>query len=107
MGGRDIKKSALSAVFILLFVLSCVATTTPSDKTAVNLLKDYYSYYEEKEVYAKIIGRGEFIKDCECYPIEFFIGSDSSSSKRTFYFHKNGSGAFEIKKFKFGIKHSS
>jgi hypothetical protein len=107
MRGRCIKKSALLTVLIFLFVLSCVSTITPSDKTASKLLEDYYSFYEEKDVYVTIINRGEFIEDCQCYPIEFFIGSGSSNSKKIFYFHKNESGSFEIEKFKFGIKHSS
>jgi hypothetical protein len=107
MGGRGIKKSVMSTVLIFLLVASCFSTIVPSDKKAVKLLKEYYSFYEEKEINAKIVNRGKFIKDCKCYPIEFFIDSDSGNNKRTFYFHKNGSGTIEIKKFKFGIKYSS
>ena len=34
----------------------------PTDDEAVHLLKNYYSYYEEKGVEAEIISGGQYIK---------------------------------------------
>jgi len=95
-------------VIVLFFFVSCYSDGAPSNKEAVKILKDYYSFYENKGISAKIINRGEFAKDCNCIPIEFDISySHNGNYKKTFYFYKNNAGSFEIKKFKHEIKHSS
>lgn len=86
----------------------CMSAWKVSDEEAVILLKDYYSFYEEKGVDAEIVNRGRFSQDCECYPIEFYISeADRESFRKTFYFYKNGDGTAGIKKFKFGTKYDS
>jgi hypothetical protein len=100
-------------LYLLLIILSfhlltgCLFSWSPSDEEAVELLKNYYSYYEEKGVEARVINRGKFIEECNCYPIEFqIIQSKKLVFNKTFYFYKNGDGTAGIKKFKFGVKHS-
>jgi hypothetical protein len=111
MGNGQKVKSLLClflAIIFLQLLAGCYSTLTLSDEDAVKLLKNYYSFYEQKGVDAEIIKRGEFIKECNCYPIEFHvIHLENGTYDRTFYFYKNGNGTPEIKKFKYGVKYSS
>jgi hypothetical protein len=92
----------------LLIITGCFQTWGPSDDEAVSLLTDYYSFYEEKGVEAEVVKRGEYIKECACYPIEFEISDARHGSyRKTFYFYKNTDGSTGIKKFKYGVKYSS
>ncbi len=86
----------------------CLATMEPSDAEAVKLLKNYYSYYEEKGVDVTIMNRGSQLEECKCTPIEFLIThSEKDINKKTFYFFKNAKGDYVIKKFKYGVKFTS
>lgn len=89
----------LAAIFFLCMVYSC--SWAPSDEQAVKLVKDYFLLnYEGVEVDAKIILRGQYIKDCKCYPVLMEITiPERETYKKTFYFFKNESGAIEVSEF--------
>jgi len=100
-----VKRPVLYLAVIFILLTSCIATFAPSDDEAVKLLRDYFSFYNEQGVEAKIIKRGEFLTDCKCYPIAFqIINSKNKKETLTFYFYKDGSGPVEIKKFKIDSK---
>ena len=105
MNSFNILRSILLTTFIMLFLTACLSTSAPSDEQAVKLLRDYFSFYDNRGVDAKITKRGGFIKECNCYPIEFqLVDSKNNKDKMTFYFYKNESGSIEIKKYKIDVK---
>jgi hypothetical protein len=64
----------LSTIAVLLLLTGCSSPWLPSDETAVQLVNDYYLFYHSGEkVKSSVIERGEYIKECECYPIKFKI----------------------------------
>ena len=103
-----IKTWTFLLIALSLTLHGCMSSWNVTDEEAVTLLKDYYSFYEEKGVDAEIVSRGEFSQDCECYPIEFHIShADRDRFNKTFYFYKNTDGTAGIKKFKFDMKYNS
>ena len=96
---------ALSGMAMLILFTGCFLSWAPSDAEAVSLLKDYYAFYEAKEIEVTILERQGFLEECTCYPVEFRIAHGKNRGyKEVFYFYKNGTGKAEIRKFKFGIK---
>ncbi|MBI5407961.1 MAG: hypothetical protein HZA14_01185 [Nitrospirae bacterium] len=97
MGKKAAKLTTI--IFLLCAVSSC--SWAPSDEEAVNLVKSYYLYYYEgKEVEARVMIRGKYFKECECYPIEFQITMPGRESfKKVFYFFKNEYGAVDVSEF--------
>jgi hypothetical protein len=92
-------------LIIIVFTLNMGCSTwSPSDEDAVRLVKEYYLfYYNGKEVDAKIIRRENYIKEYECYPIEFLIvPPENRSFKKKFYFFKNDNGKVGVREFQYG-----
>lgn len=96
----------LIMISTLLVYAGCSGTWSPSDEDAVRLVKKYYLYYKDgKEIDAQIIYRGEFEKECECYPVKYrIILSRDTSFEKTYYIFKNDSGNVDIREYRFGIK---
>jgi hypothetical protein len=71
----------------------------PSDSEANYLVENYYLFTRAgKEIDAEIIERGEFIRQCKCFPIKFRImGQKQESFEKTFYFFKNQTGIVEVR----------
>ena len=102
-----------SAVYLILGVISvlfvyagCSASWSPSDDEAVRLVKGHYLFYRGgKEINAEIIYRGEFVKECKCYPVKLkIIDPENRSHERTFYFFKNKSGKVDVREHELGMK---
>ena len=91
----------LTLTFIFLFYVGCAPSWIPTDKSAVELVRDYYLFFAEGEtVQATVAKRGEYIKDCSCYPIQFKITSSSARTNfKTFFFYKNTAGDIAVKEF--------
>ncbi len=96
-------------IVIVLSLSSGCTPWSPSDDEAGRLVKDYYLYfYSGKAVEVKIIYRGKYIKEDECYPVEFLIvPQDQKGFRKTFYFFKNEQGTVAIREFQVGQKNSS
>lgn len=96
-------------LFSLLILTGCAAKWSPSDREALQLVKEYYLYFHEGEkIEASILKREEFVEECTCFPIIFqIIRSTAQSGEKTFYFTKNRSGDIEIKRYMQGAKHAS
>ncbi|MBI4683182.1 MAG: hypothetical protein HY757_08805 [Nitrospirae bacterium] len=91
-------------IMIIFSLNSGCSARAPSDEEAARLVKDYYLFfYSGKQVEVKIIQRGEFIKENQCYPIEFIIiPSGQQSFIKTFYFFMNKDNKVEMREFKSG-----
>jgi hypothetical protein len=89
----------LSVIPVFILLTGCSSLWLPSDETAAQLVNDYYLFYHSGEkVKASVIERGEFIKECECYPIKFkIIFSNQRNNNKTFYFYKKKSGEVALK----------
>ena len=96
----------LAMISVLLIYAGCSSSWSPSDEEAVQLVKGYYLYYHDgKDVDAEVIERGEYIKECKCYPIKLrVVFSENRSQKKTFYFFENKSGNVDVREYRFGIK---
>ena len=102
------KRGRGKMIFFLLLVITasllytgCSASWLPSNEEAVQLVKDHYLFfYGGKEVEAKVIERGKYMDECECYPIRFkIIFSNKSNDDKTFYFYKDGFGEGDLKSY--------
>ena len=106
--GTFTKQLAICIIFsCILFVFSgCTGNSSPSDKDAINMVSEYYLYYVEGEkIGASIVKRKEFNDSCKCYPITFNIHrSKATSGIKTFYFIKEPSGKFSLKKYANAVK---
>lgn len=97
------KKKLYSWLLIPVFLIltACSLPSSLSDKEAVKLVRDYFLFnHGGEEVIASVAERGEFMEDCECFPIIFkIIYSSGRNNHKTFYFYKNGSGEVSVRKF--------
>lgn len=96
----------LLMISVFLVYAGCSGAWSPSDEDTVKLVRNYYLFYKDgKEIDAQIIYRGEFEKECKCYPVKYrIILSQDASYEKTFYIFKNESGNADIREYKFGIK---
>lgn len=100
------RTSLYSLLLMTLILLSgCSSFWEPSDREAVRLAESYYLYsHGGKKVDVEIIGRGEYVRKCKCYPIKFrIISLKHGSYEKTLYFFKNEAGTVEVREYKFGI----
>ena len=69
------RTSLYSLLLMTLILLSgCSSFWEPSDREAVRLAESYYLFLNRgKKVDVEIIGRGEYVRECKCYPIKFRI----------------------------------
>jgi len=98
-------RAAGCLLVIIIFALGQGCSTwSPTDEEAVRLVKDYYLFDQSgREVEAKLIRRGEYIKENKCYPIEFLIvPADKRSFRKTFYIFKDENGKAAVREFQFG-----
>lgn len=104
-------KYALSLLIIpsLLLIAGCTLSWNTSDEEAVKLLQGHYLYYKDgQHIEAKVIKRGEFINECNCYAVDFEITrTNNLVENRTFYIFKSKNGSIDIRKYKFGLNHIS
>ena len=91
----------LAMIFIFLFYVGCVPSWIPTDKSAIELVRDYYLFFNNGEtVQATVAKRGEYMKECSCYPIQFkIIFPSARTNYKTFYFYKNTAENVEVKEF--------
>ena len=91
---------------LVILYAGCSASWLPSDKDAVKMVKGYYLFYRGGEdINAEVVSRGEYIKECKCYPVKFkVLVSERNSYEKTFYFFKNQSGRVDIREYKLGMK---
>jgi hypothetical protein len=89
-------------VCTLLVFAGCNSSYTFSDSEAVKLVKSYYLFYHQgREVEARVMHRGEYIEDCECYPLTFEIRSKGRSNvSKAFYFFRDKSGTLDIREYR-------
>lgn len=108
MSGPNIKKSVyiLLSITMLMLPAGCHVFWEPSDKEALNIVRVHYFFTGKgKVVKAEIIERGDFIKECKCYPIKFQITlQDERSFQKTFYFFKNEMGEINMSEFEHGLR---
>ncbi len=105
-----LRNSFLMLLLILcLIAFGCSSIWTPSDDEIIRLVKDHYLFFNSGESIAvKALTRKEYLKDCECYPIDITIlRSGRNIENKTFYIHKNREGDLEIKRYKSGVKNSA
>jgi hypothetical protein len=104
------KRVVIYLLILIVFFLNAGCTAwSPSDDEAIRLVKDYYLFfYSGKEVEVKVIRREKYIKENECYPIEFLIVPQAQAGfRKTFYFFKNEQGSVAIREFQFSQTTSS
>jgi len=100
-GEKNKNLCVVAMILALLFFIGCVPSWNPSDKQAAKLVRSYYLFNDSGEaVQATVAKRGEFIEECECFPIKFKITfSNRKINNKTFYFYKNTAGNVAIKEF--------
>ena len=81
-------------ILVFLIMTACSLPSSLSDREAVKLVHDYFLFHHGGEdVIASVAERGEYIEDCDCFPITFkIIYPSGRDNHKTFYFHKDGSG---------------
>ncbi|MBI4847448.1 MAG: hypothetical protein HY808_02570 [Nitrospirae bacterium] len=91
----------LPAIIAVLLFTGCTLSKTTSDADVVKLVKNYYLFnHAGEQIRAKVIERGEFNKDCNCYPVRLEICvPDKKACNKTFYLFKNNTGEVEITEF--------
>jgi hypothetical protein len=89
-------------VCALLVYAGCNSSYTFSDSESVKLVKNYYLFYHEgREVEARVMHRGEYMEDCECYPLTFEIRSKGRQRiSKTFYFFRDQAGKMDIRVYR-------
>ena len=101
------RRPLYSLLLITLILLSgCSFLWEPSDSEAVRLVESHYLFsHIGKKVDVEIVGRGEYSRECKCYPVKFRIISlkQQGSYEKTFYFFKNEAGTVEVREYKLGI----
>lgn len=98
----------LATIFIFFLYVGCAPSWIPSDNNANALVRAQYLFFGNGEaVQTTVEKRGEYIKECKCYPIKFIITfSNGRINTKTFYFYKNESGNVALKEF-VGLNHIS
>jgi len=91
----------LPVVIAFLFFAGCTLSKTTSDADVVKLVKNYYLFnHAGEQIRAKVIERGEYNKDCNCYPVRLEICvPNKKACNKTFYLFKNNSGEVEVTEF--------
>ena len=92
-------------IIALSFTISCSSAWEPSDTDAVRLIKNHYLFsMSGKVIDAEIAARGDFNRDCKCFPLKFRIKSNGEESfEKTFYFFKNESGNVDVTEYQFTL----
>lgn len=94
------------SVMTCITLTGCSSFNSINDDELVRIATSYYNYYySSKKVEISLRERGEYEKECSCYPVKFLIvRADETNIEKTLYFYKNDSGKFEVREFKNGIK---
>ncbi len=92
-------------IIALSFIMACSSVWEPSDSEALHLVENYYLFSRAgKEIDAEIIVRGEFVRECKCFPVKFKIMTTKKESfEKKFYFFKNEAGIVEVSEYKSGL----
>jgi len=74
----------------------------PSDEKITSLVESYYLYFHGgKQVQAKVVERGKFMDECNCYPVKLEICTpERTTCNKTFYIFKNSYGEIEATEYK-------
>lgn len=89
------------AIPAFLLYAGCTNSWAPSDAEAVQMVKNHFLFdYAGQEVKAYVLERGEFDKNCRCYPIKFkIIYSPQRVNNKTFYFYKGSTGQTALREY--------
>ena len=102
------KQLALYVFVLSLFLIfsGCTTSFSLSDKEAMRMVSEHYLFYDDGEdVDVSIVKREEFNDGCKCYPIKFQVSGTRASNKiKTFYFFKESSNNYSLKKYAGAVK---
>ena len=89
---RELYCMVIMTCFVLLYA-GCSASLSLSDEEVIKKVKEHYLFYRGgEEIDAEVLSRGEYIKECKCYPVKFkILASEKNSYEKTFYFFKKQS----------------
>ena len=89
-------------IIVSLFtaVIGCSSPSwSPSDNEAVELVKRFYYFFDKGlPVEAKIVHRGDYLSQYQCFPIDFLVTDSQTGKSRTetFFFFRNEFNEIEI-----------